>query len=650
MQTEPWSIDQAIDTYRVDVWGDPFFGVSEKGHVLVRPHGDGGISIDLTRVVAALQKQNVPLPFLIRFQDILRARVRQIAGAFAGAIESAGYTGQYCPVYPIKVNQLHEVVEEVLDEGRKVGLGLECGSKAELIAALPHITDSERLLVCNGVKDAPMLELILDAQRLGQHTMPVMEKYTEFQELIRIADAKGVVPRLGVRIRLSTRGSGRWGDSTGTRAKFGLTIPEVMRLTRELESRGQADALQLVHIHAGSQIADIQVLKQTVKEIAQIYASLRKRGINIRYLDVGGGLGVVYDASMSHGEERINYGLEEYANAVIFGVQDVCRQQSVSEPHIVTESGRALTAHHSVLIVPVLGTVRRDRLEGALSPAVLDQPHVRDLAAIHNSLNPDARIGALLEAFHDSKSLRQDLQTLFTLGYLDIECLSASEELYWSIARLVLAGLKGLDLHPPPVELIELEEGLTDQYLCDFSIFQSMLDHWAIDQVFPIMPIDRLDQRPDRRARLVDLTCDSDGKVSHYVSSHPDKSFLPLPQLVENSPMYLGFFLMGAYQDIMGDAHNLYGRVAEAHVYADAEEADNFWIEKVIGAMPVQDMLAQVQYFPNDLDRRMSEFVRAKIEAGIVRPSQGVEILERYRAVFPKSTYCEPTPFTAAPV
>ncbi|MCB1686305.1 MAG: biosynthetic arginine decarboxylase, partial [Pseudomonadales bacterium] len=431
---------------------------------------------------------------------------------------------------------------------------------------------------------------------------------------------------------------------TGTRAKFGLTIPEVMHLATELERRGLQDALELVHIHAGSQIADVQVLKQTVKEIAQIYAALRKRGLNVRYLDVGGGLGVTYDASISQDEERINYGLQEYANAVVFGVQDVCRQQSVPEPNLVTESGRALTAHHSVLIVPVLGAVRRDRLQGELSPAVLEQPHVRDLAAIHAGIGQDARIGALLEAFHDSKAIRQDLQTLFTLGYLDIECLSASEELYWTIAREVLTGLKNLELHPPPVELIELEEGLTDQYLCNFSVFQSMLDHWAIGQVFPIMPIDRLDVAPTRRARLVDLTCDSDGKVSHYVSSHPDKSFLPLPEVEAEGTFYLGLFLMGAYQDIMGDAHNLFGRVAEAHVYADAEEEDNFWIEKVIGAIPVQDMLAQVQYFPNDLDRRMSEFVRAKIEAGVVRPSQGVEILERYRAVFPRTTYCEPNP------
>lgn len=639
---QEWTVADAIETYRVDVWGQPFFNVSADGHVTVTPLGTDDVAIDLTRVVAALERQGVPFPALIRFQDILRVRVMQIAGAFSAAIEESGYQGRYCPVYPIKVNQLHEVVEEVLDAGRPVGLGLECGSKAELIASLPHINDGERLLICNGVKDEAMLSLMLSAQRLGQQVIPVIEKYSEFWELLRLADAAGLPPRFGVRVRLATRGSGRWGDSTGTRSKFGLTISELLRIARELQERGLHDALELLHFHPGSQIADIRVLRQAVKEIAQVYAALHKRQLRVRYLDAGGGLGVTYDVGSSGEESTINYALQEYANAIVYGVQEVCQQHDVEEPHLVTESGRALTAHHSVLIVPVLGTVRRDIVRGPLPESALAEPRVAELAEIHQRISEGATVDDLLEAFHDSKEIRQDLHTLFSLGYLDIESLATVDELYWTIARVVLAGLQGIDWNPPPEELIELQEGLTDQYLCDFSVFQSILDHWAIGQSFPIMPIDRLDERPDRRARLVDLTCDSDGQVSHYVSSLPDKRFLPVQGLQEGVPYYLGFFLMGAYQDILGDAHNLFGRVAEAHVYADAEETDNFWIEKVIAGAAVQDMLAQVQYFTNDLQRRMEELVRARINAGVVRPSQGMEIVDKYRACFTDTTYCKP--------
>ena len=640
--TEPWTLDHARELYRVEAWGDVFFAINGLGHAAVRPLGTDEVTIDLTKVVAALERQGVPVPFLIRFQDILRQRVQQISGAFSAAIADAPYDGRYCPVYPIKVNQLHEVVEEVLDAGKAVGLGLECGSKAELIAALPLINDTERLLICNGVKDEAMLTLILSAQQLGQRVIPVMERYSEFLEFLRLAEQLGVTPRLGVRVRLATRGSGRWGDSTGTRSKFGLTVSEVLRLAGELKNRGMHDALELIHFHPGSQIADIQVLRQAVKEIGQIYAALRKRELIIRYVDVGGGLGVTYDVGAT-GDDNLNYGLREYANAIVLGLKEVCVQQGVPEPDLVTESGRALTAHHSVLIVPVLGAVSREDLRASFAPEVLEQPRVAELAKIYEHLRDGATVEHLLEAIHDSKEIRGDLHTLFGLGYLDIDSLAAADELYWAIARVVLAGLQNLEWNPPPDELVELEEGLTDQYLCDFSVFQSILDHWAIDQSFPIMPIDRLDERPGRRARLVDLTCDSDGRVSHYVSALADKSFLPVQELEEGTPYYLGFFLMGAYQDILGDAHNLFGRVAEAHVYADAGEPDNFWVEKVIPGAAVQDMLAQVQYFPNDLQRRMEELVRARISDGVVRASQGSEILARYRACFAETTYYKPS-------
>lgn len=642
-----WTHEDSTELYRVDSWGDSFFLINEQGHAAVRPFGDERLSIDFVDLIEELEHRAISFPVLIRFQDVLQARVRMLNEAFAAAIAEANYGNRYNGVYPIKVNQLHEVVEEVLDAGRKYGMGLECGSKGELIACLPHLTEEGMLLVCNGVKDRSMLALILSAQRLGLNVIPVMEKYAEFEALLALADAQGVVPTLGVRVRLATRGSGRWSESGGARSKFGLSVPELVRLVNELESRGKPEALALLHFHIGSQIIDIQVLKRALKEMTQTYASLQQRGIPVRYIDIGGGLGVSYGAGHARGEAGVNYSLQEYANAVVFAIKEVCDAQEVPNPIIVSESGRAITAHHSVLLVPVLEGHRRNGSDDVKLPA---EPHpaVESLAKIlDNVRNPDREPEELIEAYHDIEEIRIESRTLFSLGYLELEQLATVEELYWSIARDLLARLRPAGLDPTPAEILELEEKLTDRYLCDFSVFQSILDHWAIDQSFPILPVDRLDERPDRRAVLVDLTCDSDGKVSHYISSLDDKGVLPVHSLEADRPYYLGFFLMGAYQDIMGDTHNLFGRVAEVHVYADAEEQDNFWIERVIPGATVNEMLAQVQYFPNDLNRRMSEIVKRKIDAGLIRPKLAMDILGQYVACFSDTTYCDARPAPA---
>ncbi len=638
---EPWVIQDARDLYRLEAWSDGFFDVDEQGHVTVRPSEDDALSIDVMEVVSELRRRGVSPPLLLRFQDVLRARVRRLNQAFATAIQEAPYRNAYRTVYPIKVNQLHEVVEEVLDAGKPWGLGLECGSKAELVAALPHLADDETLLVCNGVKDRTMLSLILAAQRLGRNVIPVMEKFAEFEQFMALAaDADGDAP-FGVRIRLRTAGAGRWADSGGYRSKFGVSLPELIELVERLEAAGRGASLVLLHFHLGSQIADIQTLKQAVKEMAQIYAALARRGLDIRYFDVGGGLGVNY--SGDYAESGINYGLQEYANAVVYSVMDVCEAQSVPHPVLLSESGRAITAHHSVLVVDTLGAYGKDRVpEGYRVP---DDAHalVHDLSGILSQLEtpgPDGpAVGELLEAYHDVVEIHREAATLFGLGYLALEHNALVERLYWSCCSTILRLLRAAAPDPVPVELHDLEDRLVDQYLCDFSVFQSMLDHWAIDQPFPIMPLHRLNERPGRRALLVDLTCDSDGKVSQYVSSNEDKSFLELHALEPGQPYLLGFFLMGAYQDIMGDAHNLFGRVAEAHVYGDGEEDGNFWIEKVIPGIEVQDILAQVQYFPNDLQRRMDGIIKQKIEAGTIRPKRGMEILEQYKRCFRDGTY-----------
>ena len=637
-QIDSWTGDESAALYRIGSWGDPYFFVNDAGHVGVHNVDDAGTTLDIPEIVAALEARGVRLPALIRFQDILRLRVRELNAAFSAAIEDAEYGNVYRGVYPIKVNQLHEVVDELLDAGREYGMGLECGSKAELIAALPQV-GSDTLLVCNGVKDRGMMALMLAAQRLGQEVVPVIERYREFEYALEAGAMDRVRPVIGVRVRLSTPGSGRWSGSSGVHSKFGLSMVSLDRLVTQIE-QGEADAeLRLLHCHIGSQIADIRVLKQAAREVARVYAELRVRGMPIDYLDLGGGLGVNYDPGQLEEDAGINYSLQEYANAIVFSVKEVCDAQRVPPPIIVTESGRALTAHHSVLIVPVLGASRRfNAAAAAVVPDDAAEP-LRGLDRIRSYLPSIDTGGELREAFHDANERLEDARSLFSLGYLDLRQRALADAVYWRICDELLRRLQRDDPHAP--EVAELESLLTDQYLCDFSVFQSMLDHWAIGQPFPIMPLARLDERPSRRGILVDLTCDSDGKVSHYVSSQKDNGMLPLHPLRSGETYRLGFFLMGAYEDIVGDAHNLFGRVSEAHVYADPEEPGGFWIEKVIAGTAVQDMLAQVQYFPNDLHRRMSELVRAQIRAGAIRPTQGMRILDQYMSAIAENTYCD---------
>ena len=639
---DDWSAEDASELYRLDTWSDRFFRINDRGHIAVHPFEDSDLCIDVMDVVQEAERRDLSFPLLLRFQDVLRARVQRLNAAFSQAIEESSYQNVYRSVYPIKVNQLHEVVEEVLDAGKPYELGLECGSKAELVAALPHLTQDETLLICNGVKDRTMLSLILSAQRLGKNVIPVMEKYAEFEQLMTMVDGHDLPTRFGVRIRLRTAGSGRWADSGGYRSKFGVSLPELVELVEALERTHRTDSFILLHFHLGSQIADIQTLKRAVKEMAQIYAELWKRGVPLRYFDVGGGLGVNYSGGYEEG--GINYSLQEYANAVVYSVMEVCDAKKVPHPILISESGRAITAHHSVLIVEALGAFRKDRVADDFKLPKDAVPMVRDLGGILQRLESRKKISIsqLLEAYHDAVEIHREAATLFSVGYLPLEQNALIERLYWSSCSAILRRLRQAEPYPEPAEFYELEDKLVDQYLCDFSVFQSMLDHWAIDQPFPILPLQHLDRRPTRRALLVDLTCDSDGKVSQYVSSNDDKNFLKLHPLVPDERYFLGFFLMGAYQDIMGDAHNLFGRVPEIHIYADGEEDGNFWIEKVIPGTEVQEMLAQVQYFPNDLQRRMNDIIKVKIESGDLRPKLGMAILDQYMGCFRDGTYYDP--------
>jgi arginine decarboxylase len=642
VKEDVWTVENSEDLYRVKLWGESYFYVNEQGHLSVRPILGDNIGIDVFSVVQDLKQQRIQFPLLIRFQDLLRSRVTELNMAFRRAIEEAEYKNAYTGVYPIKVNQLHEVVQEILEAGRPFDFGLECGSKAELVAALPHLEDDRTLMLCNGYKDWMMMRLLLIGQLLGKNIIPILEKYSELKMMLPLANELGVRPKFGVRVRVSVAGSGKWAASGGDASKFGITITELVKMLEEVTANGVPDGLKLLHFHLGSQILDIQNLKQAVKEIGRIYATLRKRGLEIEYINVGGGLGVNYEAGEVTSPHGINYTLQEYANAVVYTVKEVCDAEGVPHPKLVSESGRAVTAHHSVLIVEVLAAHRRESAETAVLPEQVENPVVKDLAKLLASMADKRRksLPVLLETFHDAAEKRQEVGLLFELGYLNLDQKSIAEKLYWSICIEINRMLsQRRNQEQLPKDLAVMREQLTDQYLCDFSVFQSIQDYWAIGQVFPIMPLQRLNEQPSRLATLVDLTCDSDGKVDRFVAPAGTKNALELHPMIEGEPYYLGIFLVGAYQDILGDIHNLFGRVTEVHVYADAEEPDNYFVEKVIKGTTVQEILAFVQYFPNDLQRRMEQLIQQKVKEGLIRPKVGVQLLDQYSKAFHEYTY-----------
>ena len=646
-QRPNWSIEDAALTYNIDKWGYPYFRINRKGHVAIRPMFGENTEIDLFDVVREIRNRGVELPVLVRFQDLLRRRVIELNESFRRAIEEFEYTNVYQGVYPIKVNQLHEVVLEIMEAGAPYNFGLECGSKAELFAALAHLERDNMLLICNGYKDTTMLRAILTGQQLGKNILPIVEKYREVEELLAEADKMGIAPSFGVRVRLAASGTGRWAESGGDVSKFGVSIPDVLRLINTLRERGQTDAFKLVHFHIGSQIQDIMSLKAAVKEISRVYAKLHKMGLGVKYIDVGGGLGINYDSPEAGLEQSINYTLQEYVNGVVYTIKEVCDIEEVPHPIIVSESGRALTAHHSVLIVGVLSATKKNVPDRLPDVSETDQPVVREL---HDSLlmlsengsrgktGKGQRKARYLEIYHDAIEKRREADLLFSLGYLSLEDKGKTEQLFWAIMQHLNKAMNVLDPESLPSDLYHVEELLVDQYLCDFSVFQSMLDHWAIDQLFPIMPIHRLNEQPTRRGTLVDITCDSDGKVDQFISDDGEVSYLQLHP-VDGEQYYLGVFLTGAYQDILGDMHNLFGRVNEVHVYADEEEPGNFYIEKYIPGTTVLEALSLVQYFPNDLKSRMDALIREKVRSKSLRPTQGVAFAELYAKGLKEYTY-----------
>ena len=630
-----WSVSDSLKLYNIENWGDQYFSINPTGNLTIHPKRGEGPGVDLKSVVEEIRSQGLGLPVLIRFQDIIRHRVVGLNEAFRKSIAEFGYKGQYQGVYPIKVNQMREVVEEIIDAGRPYDFGLEAGSKAELVAVISMNTTPNSLVICNGYKDYAFIKTALMGLKLGKRVIIVVEKLTELYQIIAVARELGVVPLIGMRTKLYSKGSGKWESSGGEFAKFGLTTPELLHAVQVLRQEGLQDSFKLLHFHIGSQVTDIKTIKDAVKEGTRIYAKLRKMGLNLEFLDVGGGLGVDYDGSRTSFESSINYSLSEYVSDVVYSIQEVCQAEEVSEPNIVSESGRALVAHHSVLIVNVFGNIEVGATPMSLAETSDEEAVVKEMRYLSQQLTSKN----LLEHFHDALQRKEEALSMFKLGFLSLEDKAKVEYLFWQICKVIHKNAAGSRYIPDEVDA--LSKHLADQYLCNFSLFQSMPDHWAIQHLFPIVPIHRHDEEPTRNATLVDITCDSDGKVCKFIDLRDIKETLPLHTYKQQDPYYLGFFLMGAYQDIMGDLHNLFGRVNEVHVFLDETEPGGYYLEEIIKGNTIAGVLSWIQYSATDLEKRVKEQVDARVREGQLKPKEGVELQKFYEEVLHGYTYVD---------
>src|SRR3954470_10152316 len=631
-----WSVSDSLKLYNIENWGDQYFSINPAGNLTVHPRRGEGPGVDITQVVEEIRRdQGLGMPVLIRFQDIIRHRVVALNEAFKKSIAEFNYKGRYQGVYPIKVNQMREVVEEIIDAGRPYDFGLEAGSKAELAAVIAMNTTPNSLVVCNGYKDYAFIKTALMGIKLGKRVIIVIEKLSELYQVITVAKELGVTPLIGIRTKLYSKGSGKWESSGGEAAKFGLTTPELLHAVHVMRQEGLQDSFKLLHFHIGSQITNIKTVKDAVKEGARIYAKLRKMGLGVEFLDVGGGLGVDYDGSRTSFESSINYSLQEYVTDVVYSIQEICQAEEVPEPNIVSESGRALVAHHSVLIVNVFGNIEVGATPISMEETADEEDVVKEMRYLSLHLSSKN----LLEHFHDALQRKEEALSMFKLGFLSLEDKARVENLFWQICKVIHKNAAGLKYVPDEVEA--LNKHLADQYLCNFSLFQSMPDHWAIQHLFPIVPVHRHDEEPSRASTLVDITCDSDGKVNKFIDLRDIKDTLPLHALKNGEGYYLGFFLMGAYQDIMGDLHNLFGRVNEVHVFLDDTEPGGYYIEEVIKGNNISGVLSWIQYSATDLEKKVKEQIDAKVREGSVKPREGVDMQNFYEEVLYGYTYVD---------
>ncbi|MFN4244064.1 MAG: biosynthetic arginine decarboxylase [Tepidisphaerales bacterium] len=632
----PWSPQDSERLYGIRRWGQGYFSVNDAGNVAVHPTQDPRVSVDLKKLVDELRERDIALPVLIRFTDILRHRVGKIAEAFHKAIRDHDYTGVYRCVYPIKVNQQRHVVEEILSFGKEYGFGLEAGSKPELLAVMALVEDGETPIICNGFKDDEFIEAVILATKIGKNIIPVVEKFSELELIVKYSKLHNVRPSIGVRVKLAARGAGRWEQSGGVRSKFGLFVSEVIDALDYLRAQGMGDCLHLLHFHLGSQINNIRNIKSAIIELTRVYTELHRHGAGLKYIDVGGGLGVDYDGSRTNFESSINYGLQEYANDVVFHVKEICDEAGVKHPTIISESGRAMVAYHSVLVFNVLGWSGFNRFE---LPAVLTESQRAELPApVVNLFDAfkDLNENNYAEYYHDAQIARDAVLNLFNLGYCSLEHRALAEKLYWGICAKCLNIVRRLEFVPEEFEGLEAQ--LSDTYFCNYSIFQSMPDAWAIDQLFPIMPIHRLNEEPTCRGILADITCDSDGKVDRFIDRRDVKHTLELHPY-DGNDYFIAAFLVGAYQEILGDLHNLLGDTNAVHVRVESN--GSFSIDEVVEGDTVREVLQYVQFSADDLKRQMRKTVEKALRDGKLTVDESRVLLRFYENGLEGYTYLE---------
>ncbi|MDA3844464.1 MAG: biosynthetic arginine decarboxylase [Candidatus Kapabacteria bacterium] len=626
-----WKIEDSEELYNIKGWGSTYYGINKSGNVCVTPKSSD-VSVDLKELVDDLQSRDVALPVLLRFPDILDNRIEMLSQCFENSAKEYDYKGNYYTIYPIKVNQMRPVVEEILTHGRKFNIGLEAGSKPELHAVLAITDNPEALIVCNGYKDAEYLELALRAQKMGKNIFLVVEKLNELKQIINIAKRLKIRPNIGIRVKLSAGGSGKWEESGGDQSKFGLSAGELLEAVDIIEENGLKDCLKLIHFHIGSQVTKIRKIKTALREASQFYVQLNKMGCVIDFVDIGGGLGVDYDGTKSTGPGSMNYSVQEYLNDAVFLFNDVCSKHDLPHPSILSESGRSLTAHHSMLVFNVLETTSLP--EWGDNEEIGENNHelMTELYNIYDSLSQ----ANMTEHWHDAVQIREESLDLFGFGMLTLKTRALIERMFWTIAREV--NKMSQSMKHIPNELRELNAKLADKYFCNFSLFQSLPDSWAIDQVFPVMPLHRLKEKPTKIATIQDITCDSDGKISKFIGNRDDSKYLSLHTLKKNDPYYLGVFLIGAYQEILGDMHNLFGDTNVVHV---GIKSGKYNIEKVIDGETVSEVLGYVQYNAKTLLHKMESQVSAAVKSGVLTSPEAKEFLADYRSGLYGYTYLE---------
>ena len=628
-----WKVDDSIELYNINSWGKDYFSVNDKGNIVVRPK-EGGPEIDLRNLIDELQLHDISLPLLLRFPDILNNRISKISKCFDRAAKEYDYKAESYIVYPIKVNQMRPVVEELISHGNNYHVGLEAGSKPELHAVLSLNFDSDSMIICNGYKDESYIKLALLAHKMGRKIFLVVEKMMELRTIARLAKSMSIRPNIGIRIKLASSGSGKWEESGGDISKFGLNSSELIDALDLLKREGMEDCFKLIHFHIGSQVTNIRRIKTALKEATQFYAQLTKSGYNIDFVDIGGGLGVNYDGSgSSTSGNSINYSIQEYVNDAVYAIVDICHKNDLKQPNLIIESGRSLTAHHSILIFEVLARTQLPVFSEA--EVIGEDAHelVRDLYDIWNKLSPNR----LIEQWHDAMQAREDALELFNIGLVDLATRATVERLFWSIAREVNT-MAGKSKHAPE-ELRAISRSLPDKYFCNFSLFQSLPDSWAIDQVFPVVPLSRLNEPPTCSATLQDITCDSDGKIDNFISTSNNAYHLPVHELREGEPYYIGVFLVGAYQEILGDLHNLFGDTNAVHI---SIKDDEYVVDKIIEGETIADVLDYVQFDHKRMVRAIEIWVSKSVKSGAISLEEGKEFISNYRSGLYGYTYLEP--------